>query len=161
MTRDEFFWLVGLLEGEGCFSGGYHYKPNKVRIQLRMTDEDTVVKAQQMMGSQRVRSEKQRNPEHSVSYATNLEGRPAIELMHRMLPHMSNRRQKRIRELLDSYDPDLKRKNSGSRRLSENQVISIRSRSKEGTQNLAAEFNVCSKTIRDIVLRKTWTHIPF
>lgn len=39
-----FYWLIGLLEGEGSFMKGPPSQPNSARIALAMTDLDVVEK---------------------------------------------------------------------------------------------------------------------
>ena len=40
-----FYWIIGLLEGEGCFQKPTPSSPNQIRIILSMTDEDVVAQA--------------------------------------------------------------------------------------------------------------------
>ena len=44
-------------------------------------------------------------------------------------------------------------------KLTEAQVLEIRSRSTENQCKLAKEFGVCQERISSIILRKSWTHI--
>ena len=45
--RDEFFWLVGLLEGEGSFMPAPPSEPTRPRISIQMTDEDVLSRVAQ------------------------------------------------------------------------------------------------------------------
>ena len=44
---DEFSWMVGLVEGEGCFYGS---KKGQMNLTIRMTDEDVIQRACEFFG---------------------------------------------------------------------------------------------------------------
>lgn len=50
-------------------------------------------------------------------------------------------------------------KDHGSVKLTEQQVLDIRSRTRESQRELAAEFGVSQYAIYSIIARKTWKHI--
>jgi len=114
MTDFELGWLVGLLEGEGCFGlTGYRSGENKTTpiIQLAMTDLDVVRRAAAILGGG------QKEPRVQLAagqmagtdgpiarktvYRWRVAGKRAIEVMRLVLPHMGERRSARIREIFD------------------------------------------------------------
>src|SRR6476469_4068134 len=140
MTDYEFFWLVGLLEGEGSFSARPPSAPNLVRISLHMTDVDIVAKVAQLWGQsyhqvQKARSEKMG---WKPSFQVLLRGKAAVDLMKRMQPHMGQRRQEQTRRALDSYNPNLQHK------LSQTHLEEIRSKLQQGQRqtDIAAQYGV-------------------
>ncbi len=48
--RDEFFWLVGLLEGEGSFMPGPPSEATRPRISIQMTDENVIRRVARIFG---------------------------------------------------------------------------------------------------------------
>ncbi len=106
MTPQDFYWLVGLLEGEGCFTisksryrGAIYLYP---RLALNMTDEDVVARAAALLGAKYHRVKTATKD----TFQTRIISAPALTLMRKLLPHMSHRRQSRIRELLAMFDAD-------------------------------------------------------
>lgn len=103
LTDLELAWLAGLLEGEGCFTHSYRRGINFApKIQLAMTDEDVVLRAQALMGG-RVRSST-REPWKTL-YTVIVSGAAAVALMRQLLPHMGERRSDRMLGLMcDWYE---------------------------------------------------------
>ena len=100
-------WLVGILEGEGCFTADRHdakYETRYLRITLAMTDEDVMKRAATLLGA-RVMG--------PYSHPVNRPGKPIYRLvlvarkaevwMRKLLPHMGERRAGKIRELLEQW----------------------------------------------------------
>jgi hypothetical protein len=105
MDDADFHWLVGLLEGEGCFglSPGRAYKTSVYRyprIVLNMTDEDVVARGAQLLGC---KYHRQRHGRHKDTFTACLQGKRAADLMQALLPHMGARRQQRIVAILEGY----------------------------------------------------------
>lgn len=99
--RDDFMWLVGILEGEGCFTLMKVKNNTYPRIQLVSTDRDIIARAFSIFGCGSV---SQRNPAKShykIVHHITVSGVQAKEWMERLLPHMGERRQVRIQECLD------------------------------------------------------------
>jgi poly(3-hydroxybutyrate) depolymerase len=107
MSQFEFGWLVGILEGEGCFfvttrskggSGPYAY----AQVTVCMTDRDIIERLRRVTGIgtlEKIRERK--NPEHKpISQWIVCRHQEAIELMVAVYPHMGTRRQAKIREVL-------------------------------------------------------------
>lgn len=105
-TLPEFHWLIGLLEGEGCF--GTRKFPNGQilpYISLRMTDKDIVIKAGKLLGGmqQDVRVS-QWNPKYKPVYRWGVSGKHAVKVMLEILPYMGSRRSDKIMEVLTVYE---------------------------------------------------------
>lgn len=97
-----FFWLVGLLEGEGYFA----YSPNRrtAIIEVEMKDEHVIARIAALFGlSYRRRDRRARNPNASVTYSVKLSGRRAMQLMKRVQPYLSPRRQRAVQLAEDRY----------------------------------------------------------
>ena len=107
MSQFEFGWLVGILEGEGCFfvttrsKGGYGPSAY-ARVTVCMTDRDIIERLRRVTGIgtlEKIRERK--NPEHKpISQWIVCRHQEAIELMVAVYPHMGTRRQAKIREVL-------------------------------------------------------------
>ncbi len=120
----EFGWIIGLLEGEGSPIVHRDHRTNKANgcVSLQMTDRDVVERFAKWFN-------KNFPPEHSThriggpekrmrvtswadkrlsksgtkrkrTYQIRVNGRRAFELMRRICPHMSKRRQKQINSVL-------------------------------------------------------------
>lgn len=103
----ELGWVVGILEGEGCFFitsrtkgpyGPYLY----ARVAVCMTDRDVLERLQRVTGIgmlEKIRERK--DPKHKpISQWIVCRNQEAIELMVAVYPHMGARRQAKIREVL-------------------------------------------------------------
>jgi hypothetical protein len=103
-TIAEFYWLIGILEGEGSFM-----KPapslKSPRVVVTMKDKDVVDRCGKILklktSIQRMR---EKNPRHSDVYRVCLGGRRAIALMEAIYPHMSKRRKVQIENALGRQD---------------------------------------------------------
>lgn len=101
MTEAELMWMVGLLEGEGCFDT---HAPNRqknpaARIQCKMTDFD-VIERLASIGGGKVYGPYQANPRWKPQLHWVIRGQEAAELMRVLQPHMGKRRAARIEEVL-------------------------------------------------------------
>lgn len=134
VSERDFYWLAGLLEGEGSFSLGPPSAPNSVRITLCMTDRDVVARVAALwnVAYHEVREERTRERGWKPAYQVILRGRRAVDFMHELLPLMGERRQLQIRRALASYNPYLRFK------LLPEQIAEIRKLLAEGgpTQQL-------------------------
>ncbi len=108
MDDRDFYWLVGLLEGEGCFS---FRQPNAIMIALGMTDEDVVARAARLFGStyRRDVSGQKRNARAKPMYLTYARGQRPFELMKAMLPFLGLRRQAKVLSAITAYRGPLRR----------------------------------------------------
>jgi hypothetical protein len=97
-----FFWLVGILEGEGTFCHAPPSRPGCPSVQVEMTDEDTVARVARMFGVA-YHSRQPTTPGWSRVYRCKISGRQALVVMRAIAPYMSARRRVRIAEILDRY----------------------------------------------------------
>jgi hypothetical protein len=148
MTDQDFYWLAGLLEGEGSFSPGPPSAPNSVRITLSMTDRDVVARVAALwsVSYHEVREKRSIERGWKPAYHVSLRGKRAVEFMHELLPVMGERRQLQIRRALASYNPYLGHK------LRPEQITEIRKLLGQGrTQiDIALEYGVDRSTISHI-----------
>ena len=106
-------WLVGLMEGEGCFSvakSGSSGKYTTPLMSLVMTDKDVLDKASHMMnaiGRRALTRCKRRLPSGKIAYQAQTTGLPATRIMMTLLPHMGKRRSAMIRSILRSWQPKI------------------------------------------------------
>lgn len=102
--REELLWLAALLDGEGCFTLVDGKYPNVV---VSMTDEDTVRLAHERAGVGNVVGPLlPKNKKHKKSWVWKVSvSEHAFALCRVVLPYMSDRRSKRIQEIL-ALDPE-------------------------------------------------------
>lgn len=116
--QDNWMWLVGLLEGEGCFVAPSPSLPNIPRVVMNMTDRDVVARAAALMGiryiSARDVAKYSKGRPWKMCYGITLSGTRAIRLMTRMRPFLCERRQGAIDKVFASYSP---RRADGPRKL--------------------------------------------
>lgn len=98
--REEWIWLAGLLEGEGCFSldrrlGG---RRDGIRVILEMCDKDVVELAARYMHSP-VRRISRKHPRKDT-YRVEARGAKAERVMRAVQQWMGGRRGAKIDELL-------------------------------------------------------------
>lgn len=103
LTAYEFGWVVGILEGEGCF-GGFNTPRGPQRPYLRVnvvsTDREILDRLQEMLGgSICVHGKPHPNWKKSWRWTLAKQG-SVLPLMEAIAPLMSPRRAERIRELL-------------------------------------------------------------
>lgn len=105
----DIYWLAGLLEGDGCFtnSGGAISIPT---IIVKMTDRDTVEKAQRILRPVKFRADgntifefSDPRPDRQPQFIAKIGGKRAAGWMMTLYPLMGQRRQSRIRELLTTW----------------------------------------------------------
>lgn len=95
-------WVAGLLEGEGCFQNRSDRYCSPL-IQLMMTDKDVVVSAAKVLGAHKVVKCKQDTRTNKSIYRLNVYGRLSIEWMMTLYVLMGERRQAKIREILNQW----------------------------------------------------------
>ena len=148
MRDQDFYWLAGLLGGEGLFLSGPPSAPNSVRIALMMTDADVVARVATLWGVayHEVRQERSRAMGCKPSYYVHLRGKPAAALMKQLLPFMGERRQRQIERALASYDPHSRRK------LDPEQIAASKANLTEGHKHSdpARQYGVDRSTISHI-----------
>ncbi len=107
LSHFELGWLVGILEGEGSFwvmKKKPHYRYPKISVV--MCDYDTVARVARMFGDRTVTPQASRSESRKPMFRANLMGQGALDLMERVHPHMSVRRQAKIEELLVEFRPE-------------------------------------------------------
>ena len=100
---DEFSWFVGLFEGEGTF---FREKAKYPRVVLKvdMTDKDTIERCSEFLGVC-VQTLKPYGSNKKVVYRVKKQGGPkskVVELVKKMRPHLSARRQQQIDNALEA-----------------------------------------------------------
>lgn len=151
MKEAEFFWLVGLLEGEGSFC---RCQPsnNAPRISLHMTDKDVVDRVGKMF-ARKVLFCKRQKSHHKDSYKVSLSGKKAIDLMLRLRPFMGERRQLQIQSAVDSHDNTaVRRRVELSRRLSDENIKETIN-APGSLRKKARALGVCHETLRRAIKR--------
>ena len=102
-------WLVGLLEGEGCFTT-FQLKQHRkftFKISLAMTDSDVVIRAAKILGVNYYGPYTYKRPgmkNIKPIWSTYVSGLKAAKWMEILKPYMGKRRQGRISELLKNWD---------------------------------------------------------
>src|SRR5207249_8812998 len=94
MSDQDFYWLAGLLEGEGSFSPGPPSAPNSITMRLAMTDADVVARVAALWGVSyhEVQKERCRIRGWKPIFFAHLRGKRAADLMRRLQPLMGERR---------------------------------------------------------------------
>ena len=97
-----FYWLVGILEGEGCFFA--NKKDHHIRLQLKMCDRDVVSNVAKLLGARRIYTYKEKKKPHwRRNYTVILDGPQAAAWILQLLPYMSKRRKQQMRQALSVY----------------------------------------------------------
>lgn len=108
ISNQDFYWLVGLLEGEGCFAYGGRWSSD-VHITVEMADEDIINRVARLfeqLADQEVnvREKSRKNAKWSRTYVANIGGHNARDIMRKLAKHMGFRRRKRIWQCLNGYN---------------------------------------------------------
>ena len=165
--EDWFYWLAGLLEGEGSFMKGTPSKPQIPRIHLKMTDRDIIERAANIL-KVTYYGPYQTKPKNSESvyrphYIVWGLGKRAIELMKQLRPLMGQRRQGQIGDVIASYAPKPRPtgENHPQAKLNTEKVREIKSRLANGERlgRLAAEYGVDIGLIWQIKAGRIWQHV--
>lgn len=103
VTAPEVAWIAGILEGEGCWTGGPNRQGRWV-VAVRMTDEDIVERLFSVTGVGRItREESVRG--YKTAWIWQVAARPHREwLTLKVWPWLGARRRARIRELWPEVD---------------------------------------------------------
>lgn len=147
MKKSDFFWLVGLLEGEGSFLKGPPSQPTTPQIAVMSTDQDVIERIANLFGTSCYKVVR-RKDHWKEAFRTSLRGKPAVDLMLKLKPYMSIRRQQQITRAAACY---VDRK---TRKLTDDQVTEIRRLVNEEKKNklqVAEQFGVSQRLIYGIV----------
>jgi hypothetical protein len=95
---ESWYWLIGILEGEGWFSlaTGKHGSPV---VGVKMRDEAVIARVAALCG-RKYYARPSKNAAHSDTFETRLYGAEALALMEKVLPYMCERRQRQIEDVL-------------------------------------------------------------
>ena len=122
MNESDFYWLCGLLEGEGSFMKGPPSRPQYPVLSITSTDEDVIQRVASLLGVSYCRVTKRR--EHwKQSYSLRIHGKRAVDLMLRLRPHMSGRRREQIDAAVASYQA---RPNHGASKLTDGEIRQVK-----------------------------------
>ena len=104
MNEIEIAWLAGYLEGEGCF-GIYNSKNNDYpSIHVATTDLDILYKVKELMNTNSFSSDLRTGKNGwKRTYRTISFGEKSITTMKEILPHMGERRTKKILEIIEAW----------------------------------------------------------
>jgi hypothetical protein len=159
MTPQNFFWLVGMLEGEGFFCHGPPSRPNKPSVGMSSTDNDVAKRVHRLIGghlNKRNRTIETGN-RHKDIWEIKLSGRPALALMRELQPHMSRRRQQRIKEVL-RLAPPIGTSPSTPGKLSAKDKVQIRREYATGRysqEQIARKYRVSQSRISGVIRSTT------
>jgi len=158
MKPSDFYWLVGLLEGEGSFLAPSPSAPNQPRIAIHMTDLDVIERVAALFGISYIAKSNRTKPgkEWKPSFKVILRGRRAADLMQRLRPYLGIRRQQQIDRALANFNPMAPGDNT--RKLTAESVLQVRKRltSGESVRAVAGEFGVSRDVIRKVRDRRIW-----
>jgi len=106
LTKEQkLIFLAGVFEGEGSF--GFWGKENKanryLRVQIRMCDEDIVVRFIDYFKLGHITTNLPKNPKHSRSWKWLVSGDKAVEVMLQLVPYLGIRRQEKFKECCPYY----------------------------------------------------------
>ena len=104
VAERDWYWLAGLLEGEGSFLKGPPSAPRYPVLALQMTDEDVVVKVAVMFG-RKAGCWQARDERWLPTYLVRITGAKAVAWMIALRPMMGQRRQAQIDRAVASYAP--------------------------------------------------------
>jgi len=106
LTKEQkLIFLAGVFEGEGSF--GFWGKENKknryLRVQIRMCDEDIVVRFIDYFKLGHITTNLPKNTKHNRSWKWLVSGNKAIEVMLQLVPYLGIRRQEKFKECCPYY----------------------------------------------------------
>jgi hypothetical protein len=102
MKDSDFFWLVGILEGEAAFIKGPPSRPYCPYVCLQMSDEDVIARVA-LLWEATYHCQKSKNERHKDLFATRIGNTKAYEFMKLIQPFMGARRQQQIEGALACY----------------------------------------------------------
>jgi len=104
MALDPFYWLAGILEGEGTFMSGPPSRPNAPVVRIRMTDRDVVERSAALL-DRAVTPIRPRQAHYKPPFITQLRGAEAVDLMIAMRPVLGPERTAQIDRVLARWSP--------------------------------------------------------
>jgi hypothetical protein len=106
LTKEQkLIFLAGVFEGEGSFGfWGKEHKANRyLRAQIRMCDEDIVVRFIDYFKLGCITTNLPKKKNHNRSWKWTVSGNKAIDVMLQLAPFLGIRRQEKFKECCPSY----------------------------------------------------------
>lgn len=158
----DFWWLVGLLEGDGGFCQPTPQRPRSPRISVAMQDEDTIHRVASLFGA--TYNKYQPKNGRKLMYRVDIRGKRAAELMALLWPHMSLRRQEQIYRALSCYSPKAYKKGAEhhNTKFTNKRIIEVKELIRDTKLNdreIGEQFGVTAACIWGIRNGKTWSHV--
>jgi len=154
IVQSTFYWLAGLLEGEGSFCKGPPSAPNSPRISISMTDRDVLEKVAQLFEvsiCQVGKRKRQKHPHWKPAFAVLIHGHKAMWWMLKLRPLLGSRRQGQIDRALASFDGTLNgiaRARKIKMQANDLQVLRCRRKNGESLRAIAKSIGVHHETVR-------------
>ena len=104
MDLYSFYWLAGILEGEGTFMSGPPSRPNAPIVRISMTDRDVVERSAALL-NRAVTPLRARQPHYKQPFVTQLRGVEAVDLMLATRPTFGLERAAQIDRVLARWKP--------------------------------------------------------
>jgi len=103
--EQKLIFLAGVFEGEGSFGfWGKVGKSNRyLRAQIRMCDEDIVVRFINYFKLGSISTNLPKNNKHKRSFKWTVAGNKALDVMLQLYPYLGIRRQEKFKECCPSY----------------------------------------------------------
>jgi hypothetical protein len=103
--EEKLIFLAGVFEGEGSF--GFWGKENKtnryLKVQVRMCDEDIVVRFIDYFKLGSITTNLPKNTKHNRSWKWTVSGDKAMEVVLQLVPYLGIRRQEKFTECCQFY----------------------------------------------------------
>ena len=106
LTKEQkLIFLAGVFEGEGSFGfWGKASKSNRyLRVQIRMCDEDIVLRFIDYFKLGSISTSLPKNIKHNRTWKWTVSGDKAIDVMLQLIPYLGIRRQEKFKECCQSY----------------------------------------------------------
>jgi len=104
MPNDELGYLAGVFDGEGTFgiwSKG-DGKTRQLRVCVDMTDGDTILRFLTFFKTGAIYSRVPKDPKHKLMYSWRVTKKEiALDILRKMLPYLSKRRQSKFHEVVN------------------------------------------------------------
>jgi len=105
MEDKDFYWLIGILEGEGSFIKGPPSQPKVPQLCVSMTDEDVIIKVANLLDAKYRKSDRGTDKGWKPSFTTTIRGKKAVDFMLKIEPYMSKRRKEQINKAVSCWSP--------------------------------------------------------
>ncbi|HEX2907188.1 MAG TPA: hypothetical protein VHO69_10035 [Phototrophicaceae bacterium] len=168
-----FYWLAGLLEGEGSFQIQVkgEGRSDQPKLNLKMTDKDVVEHFALLLNTHVLGPYKLSGGPESANwkpaYDASVFGEIALEWMQRLRPYMGERRQAQIGTVIAGYHPKPRTYHYGEShhqaKLTADSVRTIKQRIRQGVKltALAREYGVDTGLIWQIKAGRIWQQVPW